>query len=262
MSGTTDDAAPDASESTSIWLATTEGTEYDELAGGVHADVVVVGGGIAGLTTAFHLDAAGQSVVVLERDRIVTGVTGHTTAKLTSLHGRIFTHLLEEFDETAARRYATANERAIDEVESIANDWDVDCDFERTPAYTYTQSRNDVASLRAEANAASRAGLSAEFVESTPLPFDDAGAVRVDEQAQFHPRKYLLALADVVDGDGSRVFEKSRVVDVDPGDPCRVTTPDGQVAADDVVVATNFPIYDHALYSVRLHPKRSYVLAV
>ncbi|NHN42726.1 FAD-dependent oxidoreductase [Halorubellus sp. JP-L1] len=294
MSGLTDDADESTDESTSIWLATTDESDYDELEGGVHADTVVVGGGIVGLTTAFHLDAAGQSVVVLERDRIVTGVTGHTTAKLTSLHGRIYDHLVDEFGETTARRYATANERAIDEVESIADAHEVDCDFERTPAYTYTESSDEVASLRAEADAASRAGLSASFVESTPLPYDVEAAVRVDDQAQFHPRKYLLALADAVDddskgngdrdgvrdrdvdgdrdggddggGDGrSRIFEHSRVVDVDPGssrEPCRVTTDRGQVAADDVVVATNFPVYDHAFYYARLSPKRSYVLAV
>jgi len=277
MAGPTDDATADADESTSIWLATTDESDYDELEGGVHADTVVVGGGIVGLTTAYHLDAAGQTVVVLERDRIVTGVTGHTTAKLTSLHGRIYDHLVDEFGDTAARRYAQANERAITQVASVADAHDVDCDFERTSAYTYSESGSDVASLRAEADAAARAGLSASFVESTPLPYDVAGAVRVDDQAQFHPRTYLLALADAVDdtgdgdGDGdregsdpggSRIFERSRVVDVDPGDPCRVTTDRGQVAADDVVVATNFPVYDHAFYYARLSPKRSYVLAV
>jgi len=262
MSGPTDGAAVDAGESTSVWLATTERTDYDELHGGAHADTVVVGGGIAGLTTAYHLDDAGQSVAVLERDRIVTGVTGHTTAKLTSLHGKVYDHLIDEFGDAAARRYATANERAIAGVESIVDARRIDCDFERTPAYTYSESDADVPALRAEADAALQSGLSAAFVDSTPLPFDDAGAVRAIEQAQFDPAEYLLALAETIDGDGSRVFEGSRVVDVDPGEPCRVTTDDGQVAADDVVVATNFPVYDHALYYARMYPKRSYVLAV
>lgn len=260
MTEHTDDPA---GEQASIWLATGDDTDYDELTDTVHVNTAVVGGGIAGLTTAFHLDAAGQSVAVLERDRIVRGVTGHTTAKLTSLHGLVYDDLIETFGEGRARKYANANEAAIDTVERLVETHDIDCDFERTPAYTYTESPDDVGTLRDEVAAASRLGLPATYTESTTLPFDVAGAVRFEEQARFDPRRYLLALAsEIDDSERSHVFERTRATDVESGDPCRVGTDSGQVAADDVVVATNFPIYDHAFYYARLVPKRSYVLAL
>jgi len=262
MSGLDD--ADDASGGThrSIWLETSEGTDYNRLEGGVHADTVVIGGGIAGLTTAAHLDDAGQSVVVLERDRILTGVTGHTTAKLTSQHGLVYDHLLESVGEEKARQYAEANEAAIDTVESRIDDHGIDCDFERLPAYTYVDSADRQIEVSDEVEAAKRVGLPAAFEESTSLPFDVPAAVRFDDQAQFHPRKYLLALAREVAGDGSHVFENTRATDVRRGDPCRVTTDHGEVAARDVVLATHFPIRDDSFYYARLYPKRSYVLAV
>jgi glycine/D-amino acid oxidase-like deaminating enzyme len=249
-------------ESTSVWLATSEATDYDALEDGIHADTVIIGGGIAGLTTAFQLDQSGQSVVVLERDRILTGVTGYTTAKLTSLHGLVYDHLLDHFDEDLARQYADANEAAIDAIETTADALDVNCNFERTPAYTYTESADMSGQIREEVEAARQLGLPASYVESTELPFDVAAAIRFDDQAQFHPRRYLLALAREIDGGSSHVFEQTRATDIDTGRSCRVTTEHGQVAADDVVVATNFPMYDHAFYYARLYPKRSYVLGL
>ena len=178
------------------------------------------------------------------------------------MHGLIYDHLLEQFGESAARQYAQANQSAIDHIEERVQAHDIDCDFERTPAYTYTESSADVETIRAEYSAASKLGLPASYTHSTPLPFDVSAAVRFDDQARFHPRNYLLELAQLLDDGGDHIFEETRVTDIEPGDPCQVTTDRGQVAAADVVVATNFPIYDNAFYYARLSPKRSYVLAV
>lgn len=256
------DADDPTGEHRSIWLDTTPGTDHKSLRDGVEVDTAVVGGGIAGVSTAFNLVEAGQSVAVIERDRILTGVTGHTTAKLTSLHGLIYTHLVDHFGPERTRQYAAANESAIDEIESRVEGRDIDCGFERAPAYTYVGSTDQKGEIREEVNNARRAGLPASYVESTPLPFDVPAAIRVDEQAHFHPRKYLLSLARDIPGDGSYVFERTRAVDVRDGDPCRVSTDRGEVTADRVVVATHFPVYDPALYFARMYPKRSYVLAV
>ena len=248
---------------TSVWLASSERTDYAPLDGGLAVDTAVVGGGIAGLTAAFELVEAGQSVAVVERDRILEGTTGHTTAKLTSLHGLVYDHLIDHFDERRARQYARANEAAIDAVEATVGEYGIDCDFERTLAYTYTRSADERGKIRDEVDAARRLDLPATYVESTPLPYDVAAAVRFDDQARFHPRSYLLALAREVDGaDGSHVFERTRATDVSGGRRPQVSTDRGTVRADDVVVATHFPIRDHALYFARLYPKRSYVLDV
>jgi len=132
-----DSSDPIDGEQTSIWLDTSPGTAYDALDGGLTVDTAVVGGGIVGVTTAFELLDAGQSVALLERDRILEGVTGHTTAKLTSLHGLCYDYLIERFGEERARQYAEANEDAIGTIESLAEGLDADCDFQRAPAYPY-----------------------------------------------------------------------------------------------------------------------------
>lgn len=248
----------------SYWLETTPETSYEALDGDgetLSVDTAVVGGGIAGLTTAVNLAEEGQSVALVERDRVVTGVTGHTSAKLTSLHGLVYDRLLDTFGATRARRYADANEAAIDAIEERVESFDVDCEFERTPAYTYTESQADLEDVRNEVRAAQRLGLPASFTESTPLPYEVAGAVRFDDQARFDPRTYLLALADRLAGDGNHLFEQTRVTDVDDGEPCRVETDRGSLTATDVVIATHFPVVDHALYFARMEPKRSYVVA-
>jgi len=252
-------------EETSIWLETTPETAFESLdevtERGLAVDTVVVGGGIAGVTTAYKLKEAGQEVALVERDRVLTGVTGHTTAKLTSLHGLIYDYLVDQFGTERARLYAEANEAAIDDVERTVETEGIDCEFERTPAYSYTESREEVGEFRDEVEAAKRLDLPASFVESTDLPYDVAGAVRFDDQAIFHPRKYLLELTRRIQGDGSHVIERTTVMDVDGGEPCRVSTERGDLRADDVVVATHFPVYDHALYFARMEPMRSYVIA-
>jgi len=253
--------APLPGEATSIWIDTTPETGYVALDDGVTVDTAVVGGGIAGITAAAKLKAAGQTVAVLERDRVVAGVTGHTTAKLTSLHGLVYDYLIEHVGAEKARQYAEANEWAIDDVESTIAARDIDCDFERAPAYTYTDAAESRGRIREEVDAARRLDLPASYVESTPLPFDVSAAVRFDGQAYFHPRKYLLELAREIPGDGSHVFERTTARDIEHGRPCQVVTDRGTVTADDVVVATHFPFFDHAFYFARLSPKRSYVLA-
>ena len=255
-------ASASAGEHRSIWLETTEATDYEQLDGDRSVETVIVGGGIVGITTAARLSEAGQSVAVLERDRIVESVTGHTTAKLTSQHGLVYDHLLTHFGERRAHQYARANESAIDHVEATARQYDIDCDFERLPAYTYTREPEQRGAIRAEVTAASRLGLPAKFVKTTALPYDVEAAVCFEEQAQFHPRRYLLGLAREIVDAGNHVFENTTVTDVTDGEPCEVETDAGTIAASDVVLATHFPIVDPAFFYARLEPKRSYVLAV
>jgi len=258
----TNDNPPESPREQSLWLATTPTTEYGPLEDGLEVDIAVIGGGITGLTAAIELKEAGRSVAVVEADRIVESTTGHTTAKLTSQHGLIYDTLVSQFGEQEARQYADANEAAIDHVEQRIEEADIDCDFRRTEAYTYAVSPDDLGAIRDEVSAAQQVGLPASLVDETPLPFDTAGAVRFDEQAEFHPRKYLLSIAEQVHGDGSHVFEETRALEVDPGSPCRVETEHGEVVADDVVVATHFPVLDRAGYFARMHPHRAYLLAV
>ncbi|NEY36026.1 FAD-dependent oxidoreductase [Streptomyces sp. PRKS01-65] len=249
--------------SDSYWLQTAPGgTPHPALEDDLGVDVAVIGGGIAGLCTAWELARAGRSVAVLEAGRIAAGVTGHTTAKVTALHSLIYDKLRRTRGPEGARLYARSQTEAIERAAEIVDELGIDCDWETRSAYTYLCDAGRVEEVRAEAAAAKEAGLPASFVTETGLPYPVAGAVRVTGQAQFHPRKFLLALAGDLVRHGGRIFEHTTVHGLDEGEPCRVSTATGAtVTARDVVVATHYPIFDRALLFTRLSPRRELVVA-
>ncbi|MBC9729854.1 FAD-dependent oxidoreductase [Streptomyces sp. TRM68367] len=225
-------------------------------------DVAVVGAGIAGLSTAWELSRHGREVAVLEADRLAAGVTGHTTAKLSALHTLVYDHLRRTRGSEGARLYARSQTEAIRRAAEITAGLGIDCDWEETAAYTFALDPGRTGALKAEADAAREAGLPAEYVTDTDLPFPVAGAVRVADQAQFHPRKYLMALADDIRRRGGRLHEHTRVVALTEGTPCVLKTEQGtRVAAESVVVATHYPVFDRALLFTRLSPRRELVIA-
>jgi glycine/D-amino acid oxidase-like deaminating enzyme/nitrite reductase/ring-hydroxylating ferredoxin subunit len=245
----------------SFWLDTTPRTDYPAMPGDVLADVAVIGGGITGLTAAVLLKSSGKTVVLIEARRIAEGVTGHTTAKVTSQHQITYNALINIHGVEKARLYAQANEAAIDRVESFVDEKDIDCDFRRLPAYVYTESAQTVPQLRSEVEAARRVGLSASFTRNAPLPFSVEGAIRFENQAQFHVREYLLPLAEEIPGDGSHLFEGTRALDVKEGIQCRVETDRGRVIARDVVVATHVPFLFKGQFWGKAIPQREYGIA-
>ncbi len=246
----------------SYWLETAPEGRHPALAEDLDVDVAVIGAGIAGLCTAWELARAGRSVAVLEAGRVAAGVTGHTTAKVTAQHSLVYDRLRRTRGPEGARLYARSQSEAIEHAARVAAELGVDCDWETRSAYTYASDPSRVDELRAEARAAAEAGLPASFVTETGLPFEVAGAVRVTGQAQFHPRKYLLALAADLAGRGGRIFEDTTVLGMEEGEPCRLSTSTGAaVRARDVVVATHYPIFDRALLFTRLTPKRELVVA-
>jgi glycine/D-amino acid oxidase-like deaminating enzyme/nitrite reductase/ring-hydroxylating ferredoxin subunit len=246
----------------SYWIESTPPTAYPPLTVDLHVDVAVVGGGIAGVSTAWELAATGRTVALLEADRIVAGVTGYTTAKLSSLHTLRYTTIRRSFGPDAARLYAQSQQSAIERTVARAAELNIECDLERLPAFTYVESEDAVGKVHAEVDAAREAGLDASFTTDTGLPFPVAGAIRVEDQAQFHPRRYLLALAEDLVRRGGHIYERTRVVGLEEGTPCRVVTEHGAtVTAGEVVVATHYPVFDRALLFARLQPRRELVVA-
>lgn len=236
----------ESTQSISVWMATTPKTNYAQLGRDLTVDVVVVGGGIAGISVAHRLNELGKKVALIEAHRIVEATTGKTTAKVTSLHGRIYTTLTNNFNDEGAKIYGEANEAAIGEIERLIKKYDIDCDFMRTDAYTYAQSEADRGLVEHEAEVAVRLGLPASYVNDVPLPYETFGAVRFTGQAQFHVRKYLLALAKEVDRSRSYVFENTKALDITNDDFAHmlVKTDRGIITADDVVIATHEPFFD------------------
>jgi glycine/D-amino acid oxidase-like deaminating enzyme/nitrite reductase/ring-hydroxylating ferredoxin subunit len=246
----------------SYWIDSTPTTSYPELDEDIEVDVAVIGGGIAGICTAWEVAGTDRSVAVLEAGRIVTGVTGYTTAKLSALHTLVYARIGRDFGKPAARLYARSQQAAVERAASVAAELGIDCDLERVPAFTYAATDAQVQQVRDEAHWAREAGLDASLVADTGLPFPVAAAVRVENQAQFHPRKYLLALAEDLLRRGGRIAERTRAVGLHEGRPCRVTTEHGRtVVAGHVVVATHYPVFDRALLFSRLTPRRELVVA-
>jgi glycine/D-amino acid oxidase-like deaminating enzyme/nitrite reductase/ring-hydroxylating ferredoxin subunit len=235
---------------------------YPPLAEDIAVDVAVVGGGITGVTAALLLKQAGATVAVLEARSVGSGTTGYTTAKVTSLHRLVYSKLASTFGERGARVYGEANQAGLERIARFADELDIECDLRRKANYTYASHESELGDVEQEAELAARLGLPATFTTDLDLPYEVAGAVRFEDQAEFHPRRYVLGLAAHVTGDGSRLFEHTRVQSVDQGDPCRLLANGREVEARHVIVATGMPILDRGLYFARQTPHRSYCVAV
>ena len=235
----------------SIWTRTARPPKFDSLRSDLKTDVLIIGGGMAGVLCAYKLAKAGVDYALVEADRIGGGITKNTTAKLTFQHGLIYDKLLREFGAERARLYLEANQGALEEYRALCQD--IDCDFEEKDAFVYsTDSRKK---LDRELNALARLGFPAEFAEHVPLPFPVAGAVKFPRQAQFHPLKFVSAIAGEL-----RIFEHTKVLELGPG---KAVTNGGAISADKIIIATHFPLLNkHGGYFLKLYQHRSYVLAL
>jgi glycine/D-amino acid oxidase-like deaminating enzyme/nitrite reductase/ring-hydroxylating ferredoxin subunit len=244
----------------SWWIASTDPTSYPPLEDGASTDVAVLGGGIAGLTTAYLLAKEGRAVTVVEADRIAAGVTGYTTAKVSVQHNLVYADLADKHDAETARLYAESQTKALEWMARTVSEQGIDCDWEPVTSLVYTEVEDDRQSIEAEVEAAKAAGLPMELVTSSPLPWPIVAGAQLGGQAQFHPRKYLLALAEGIVAAGGRIVEQTRALDVDPGAPCVVQTDRGELRCNEVVVATHYPFLDRGLLFARLAPYRDVVV--
>jgi glycine/D-amino acid oxidase-like deaminating enzyme/nitrite reductase/ring-hydroxylating ferredoxin subunit len=259
----------------SLWLATTPGTDYPSLpesikplvsrTASIDVDAAVIGGGIAGISTALFLKQAGLNVALIEADRVAAGVSGYTSGKITSQHLLIYRYLIDKFGFEMAKQYADANQAAIERIAGLVKTSKIDCDFFGKTAYTYAETDETMEKLAGEAEAAKSLGLPAYLNEKVPISIPAKGAVCFSGQAQFHPRKYLLRLAEMIPGNGSMVFEKTRATGIKEygRKGFKVSTTAGEVTAKSVVIATNFPFYDKpGQYYARMEAGRIYSFAM
>ncbi len=235
----------------SIWPQTAQLPVFNSLRSDLKTDVLVIGGGMAGLLCAYKLTRAGVDCALVEADRIGGGITKNTTAKITSQHGLIYGKLIREFGADWARLYLEVNQRALEEYRALCRT--MDCDFEEKDAFVYSLDSRE--KLDRELNALERLGFGAEFQADIPLPFPTAGAVKFKDQAQFHPLKFIAAIAGEL-----RIFERTKVLELGPG---KAVTTGGTISADKLIIATHFPVLNkHGGYFLKLYQHRSYVLAL
>ena len=236
----------------SIWSQTCRLRQREALPGDMKTDIAVIGAGMAGILIASALQESGRQVVVLEAERIASGQTRNTTAKITCQHALLYEKLIRTLGEEKAQQYAQANAAALEEYRRIIAAQNIDCDLERRDAYVYG---SNAAKLRKEAEAAAALGLPAAFVEETKLPFPTAGAVRFENQAQFHPLKFLQAISEPL-----TIYENTSVQSVEEN---QIITSRGRVQAEHVVFACHYPFVNFpGMYFARMHQERSYVIAL
>lgn len=246
----------------SIWSAGSGTLPSDAPVGPVEADVAVIGGGIVGVTAAFLLRQRGLDVVLIEARQVGEQATGGSSAKVTSQHSLIYGHLASTFGDELARGYGEANQWAIGSIEAQAHALGIDCSFEHRSAYTYTTNTDRLADVQQEASTAARLGLPARFTTDVPLPFETAGALVFDGQAQFDPLAYTLGVAAALRREGGRVLQGVRVTGLEDREwKVRLETTAGDVIARDVIIATNLPFVDDGLYFARAAPRAHAVLA-
>lgn len=225
---------------------------------------MIVGAGIAGMTTAYLLARAGRAVVVIDDGPIAGGETGRTTAHITAALDDYYHEIEKLHGEEGARTAAESHTAAINRIEAIASLEDIDCDFERVDGYLFLGPGDDRKLLERELKAAHRAGLvDVELVERVPVDsFDSGPALCFPRQAQFHPLKYLNGLARAIMRDGGQLFSGARAQTIEDGEPAKVTTADGRViTADRIVVATNSPVNDWVILHTKQAAYRTYVIA-
>ncbi|MFO7191721.1 MULTISPECIES: FAD-dependent oxidoreductase [Thermocrispum] len=248
----------------SVWTATADLPSFPALDDDIGADLVVVGGGIVGLTTALLATQAGLSrVVVLEARTLGSGTTGSTTGKVSTQHGLTYASLRRRLGDEAATWYAAANQAGMDKVVDLVEEFGIECDLTRAPSYLYTQESSRRKDLVAEAEAANQAGLAAEVVTETDLPYAVASAVRFPDQVHFHPAKYLAGLANAFVAAGGLIYENSRVVRYhERSGRVHVRTARGTIRAQNALLATLLPPGLTGGFFARAKPVRSYAFAV
>lgn len=235
----------------SIWTQDAALPHFPPLQGEVKTDVLVIGGGMAGLLCAWHLHQAGADCLVAEEGTVGRGITQNTTAKITLHHSLIYHKLIKTFGPDTARLYLEANRQALDTYARLCQN--IDCAFSRQDNYIYSTASRE--KLETELSALEALGQEAQLIQDLPLPFPTQGGIRLPGQAQFHPLKFLSAIARELN-----IYENTPVRQLEKG---AALTDRGRIRAERIVVATHFPFLNtHGSYFLKLYQQRSYVLAL
>ncbi len=235
----------------SVWCEFLKRPKLESLNGDIKTDVLIVGGGITGLICAYRLKNAGVDCILIEADKICSGITKNTTAKITIQHGLIYDKLTKSLGKEAAELYYRANNNALNEFINISKT--IDCDFEEKTAFVYSARKFN--EIEREAEALNEIGCPAFLTEKTDLPFNNVLAVGVPKQAQFHPLKFCFKIAKDL-----KIFENTKVLELSKN---YALTNRGRVYFKKIIIATHFPIINkHGLYFAKLYQHRSYVLAI
>ena len=248
----------------SLWIETTKNQLHlKSLTQNLETEVCIIGAGLFGLTTAYYLTKQGKKVVVIEKDDIGEKVSGNTTGKITSQHGLFYSHLIDDYGINYAQKYLEVNEKAIQNIKEIIDTEQIECDFEEQSAYVFTTNQDEVIEIEKEVDAVNKLGKKAKLITNVDKPFKMTAGIEFDNQAQFHPRKYMIGLANVILKD-NQIYNYTTATDVQKyGEKFLITTDRGNVLADSVVLATHYPIVNFpGFYFIKMYQSTSYIIAI
>lgn len=235
----------------SLWNETVTRPAFPTLESDTETDVLIIGGGIAGILTAYFLQQNDVPYVLVEKDRICGGTTGNTTAKITFQHGLCYHKMLQSSGLERADMYLQANRMAFGKYAALCRE--IDCGYEIKNNYVYAT--DDRQKLEDEISALSKIGYNAVFAKDLPLPVNTVGAVCFEDQAQFHPLRFLYAVAK-----GLNIYEHTFVREMEG---TTAVTDRARISAGKVIVTTHFPMINkHGSYFLKLYQHRSYVTAL
>lgn len=249
----------------SLWL--TENNfqkKFDSLNKDLTSDVSIIGAGIFGLTCGYYLSKIGLKVAIIEKNEISRKTTGHTTAKITSQHGLIYSYLLNTYGEQFAKDYLFANEEAISNIKNIIDLENINCDFEKQSNFVYTTNESEIPKIKKEVDCVTSLGFPANFVTKTGLPFEIAGSIQFKNQAQFNPIKYVNGLCDCIIKNNGQIYTNTIVYDVKKnGDSFSTFTSGGIVNSKYVILASHYPFINFpGMYFLKMYQSSSYVIGV
>ena len=248
----------------SLWLEENQIKEFPKLEKDEKADICIIGAGIFGISTAYYLSQNGYNVILIERNKIASKVTGHTTAKITSQHGLIYHYLLNQYGIDFAKKYFNANQGAITEIERIIQENNIECDFEQQNSYVYTTDKTELEKIQEEIEALDRINPDAKLVNKSQLPFSIIKGIEFKNQAQFNPIKYIQGLVRKLEENKVRIFENTTCFDIKQDNEEYICyTENNTIKSKYVVIATHYPFINiPGMYFAKMYQSSSYVIGV
>lgn len=247
----------------SFWLATSNSKRFPKLKENLHIDTAIIGGGIAGILTAYALHKAGKEVALFEGRQFLNGTTGNTTAKLSAQHQLIYDELIHRYDEKHAQLYYDANMEGIRYIIKLAEKLQIECEIEEESAYVYTENSHLKDQFEAEADAYKNLNIKGELLTKLPFNSEVKYALRMDNQLQFHPAKFLHGILNELNNQKIPIYENTLINNVKQKDDetTQLQTEDHYtVTCNHAVFTTHFPTFDPDNFYTQTDPEISYAL--
>ena len=231
----------------SYWRTDIEFPKFPSLEEDIQVDVIIVGAGITGITSAYLLVNEGLKVAVIEAGEVLNGTTGHTTAKITAQHDLIYDEYIHNIGRSNARLYYEANTQALNFIKETVDQHKIECDFSQQDAYIYATTEKYARKIEKEAEAYEKIGIEGGLVDSIPFDIEIQNAIVMKNQAQFHPTKYLVHLLQLIKEKGGLIFENTTAVNIETGEQPVVLTREGpRITSNHVLACSHFPFYEGA----------------